>query len=163
MTKLLVLSDSHRNVSAMVQACRLEKPDRIIHLGDHFKDALELQRQFPDIPLDAVRGNCDFEREPEEKLILVDGKKIFLCHGHQYHVKESYLSLEYAAREKGADIVLFGHTHRILEEQHNHLFMLNPGSIGAPRYPGKFSYGLVLIEQGQIFLQTQILRTDFTL
>ena len=100
MTKLLILSDSHRNVTAMTHACRLEKPDRIIHLGDHFKDAMELQRQFPDIPLDAVPGNCDLEREPEEKLILIDGKKIFLCHGHQYHVKDNYLSLEYAARVK---------------------------------------------------------------
>ena len=55
---------------------------------------------------------------------------------------------------KEADLVLFGHTHRIFYEQHNGLSMLNPGSIGEPRYPGKPSYGRVIIENGQIFLHT---------
>lgn len=50
--------------------------------------------------------------------------------------------------------MLFGHTHRIFYEQHNGLSMLNPGSIGEPRYPGKPSYGRVIIENGQIFLHT---------
>ena len=114
----------------------------------------KLAARFPDIPLEAVCGNCDFDRETEEKVILVENKRIFLCHGHRYHVKSGYLNLQYAAREKEADLVLFGHTHRIFYEQHNGLSMLNPGSIGEPRYPGKPSYGRVIIENGQIFLHT---------
>ena len=154
MKKLLILSDSHRNIQHMVEAVEIEKPDMIIHLGDHYRDAMQLAARFPDIPLEAVCGNCDFDRETEEKVILVENKRIFLCHGHRYHVKSGYLNLQYAAREKEADLVLFGHTHRIFYEQHNGLSMLNPGSIGEPRYPGKPSYGRVIIENGQIFLHT---------
>lgn len=156
--KLLILSDSHRNIQNMVQAVRLEKPDLIIHLGDHYQDAMELKRLFPDIPLEAVSGNCDFNCEVSEKQIIIQGKRIFLCHGHNQHVKSGLLNLEYAAREKQADIVLFGHTHRIFCEHNNHLAMLNPGSIGEPRYPGKPSYGLIFIEEEKFFLQTQFLR-----
>ena len=54
MTKILVLSDSHRNFDPMVQAVKLEKPDMIIHLGDHYKDAMSLHGVFPDIPLHAA-------------------------------------------------------------------------------------------------------------
>ena len=155
--KLLILSDSHRNIQNMVQAVRLEEPDLMIHLGDHYQDAMELKRLFSDIPLEAVAGNCDFGQKPSEKLITVHKKQIFLCHGHNQHVKCGLLNLEYAAREKQADIVLFGHTHRIFCEQHNQLAILNPGSIGDPRYPGRPSYGLVFIEEDSIFLQTQFL------
>lgn len=110
MKKLLILSDSHRNIQNMVEAVEIEKPDMIIHLGDHYRDAMQLAARFPDIPLEAVCGNCDFDRETEEKVILVENKRIFLCHGHRYHVKSGYLNLQYAAREKEADLVLFGHT-----------------------------------------------------
>lgn len=158
MTKILVLSDSHRNFDPMVQAVELEKPDMIIHLGDHYKDAMSLHGVFPDIPLHAVSGNCDSERSESEKMIVVEGKKILLCHGHEYGVKSGYLNLQYAAREKGADIVLFGHTHQVFYDQTSQLAMLNPGSIGEPRYYGKNSYGILIIENGQLFINTYILR-----
>ena len=37
--KLLVLSDSHKRMQYMYQAVEREKPDLIIHLGDHDRDA----------------------------------------------------------------------------------------------------------------------------
>lgn len=152
MKKLLILSDSHRNIEHMVQAVNAESPDLIIHLGDHYRDAMELHRRFPRIPLEAVSGNCDFERECEEKLLTIENKKIFLCHGHNYHVKSGYLNLEYAAREKGADLALFGHTHRVFYDMHNGIAMLNPGSIGEPRGLTEPSYGQIIIENNQIFM-----------
>lgn len=79
------------------------------------------------------------------------GKKILLCHGHEYGVKSGYLNLQYAAREKGADIVLFGHTHQVFYDQTSQLAMLNPGSIGEPRYYGKNSYGILIIENGRFY------------
>lgn len=158
MKNILVLSDSHRNIENMSRAVSLEKPDMIIHLGDHYQDAMKLLALYPSIPIEAVNGNCDFDQAHSEKLIVVEGKKLFLCHGHNYGVKSGYLNLEYAAREKEADIVLFGHTHQIYYEQHNRLTMLNPGSIGEPRYPGKPSYAQLIIENGQVFVNTHILR-----
>lgn len=157
MKKILVLSDSHRNMMNMRKAVRIEKPDMVIHLGDFYQDAMKLLGEFPDIPIEAVNGNCDYDQLHTEKLITVEGKKIFMCHGHFHDVKNSYLPLEYAAREKGADAALCGHTHRIFYDHHNHLYMLNPGSIGAPRAPGGPTYGLLLIENGEIFIQTRFL------
>ena len=56
------------------------------------------------------------------------GKKIFITHGHLYNVKYTLNNLYYAAREKNADIVCFGHTHNPMSEYVDGLYVLNPGS-----------------------------------
>ena len=155
MKKILVLSDSHRNNTPMTLAVQKENPDMIIHLGDHIDDAAELSMQFPRIPMVAVPGNCDFSSEPGTRLLTIDGYRIFLCHGHQYHVKQSLLSLTYAAREKKADAVLFGHTHLIHCDYHNGLVILNPGSIG---FPNTSSYGLLFIDENGLRTDTKTLK-----
>lgn len=151
--KILVLSDSHREMENMHKAVLRENPDMIFHLGDHYKDAKLLHSEFPDIPMHAVRGNCDYGSQNTEQLLTIENTRIFLCHGHLYHVKYEYLTLEYAAREKDADIVLFGHTHRSFYTENDGLHMLNPGSIGEPRDPVGPTYGLIFLEKGQIFIR----------
>lgn len=79
-------------------------------------------------------------------MITVEGFKVLICHGHTYAVKMSYLSLEYGAQEKGADLVMFGHTHRVFYDIHNGLYMFNPGSIGAPGFGTPASYGIVTLD-----------------
>ena len=37
--KLLLFSDSHGNVANMADAVRLERPDRVLHMGDLARDA----------------------------------------------------------------------------------------------------------------------------
>ena len=45
---ILVLSDSHGNISNMEEAVEREKPDMILHLGDCWRDAERLaERTFP--------------------------------------------------------------------------------------------------------------------
>ncbi len=148
MKKILVLSDSHGNVNNMILAVKRENPDMILHLGDCMADALFLHKKFPNIPMEQVPGNCDYSQEFAERLIEVEGKKIFFCHGHSLNVKASYLPLQMRAREMEADAALFGHTHQIFYDKHNHINFLNPGSIGAPRYGNEPSYGLVLVDEG---------------
>ena len=153
MKKILILSDSHGNITNMKKAVRLEKPDMVIHLGDHFSDAEELEKKYPSIPVEAVKGNCDSCLKPSEKLLELEGKKIFICHGHDYRVKSDLLTLEYAALEKEADVVCFGHTHIPLYEQSGRLHIVNPGSIGAVRTLTGASYALMIIENGEIFIR----------
>lgn len=153
MKKILVFADSHGSTANMRKIVKAENPDMIIHLGDYYSDAQALEERFPDIPLEAVKGNCDSELRPTEKLLEIEGKKIFICHGHNYRVKSGLLELEYAALEKGADAVFFGHTHRPFYDFDGRLHMMNPGSIGAPRYPDTYSYGLLFIEKGEIFIR----------
>ena len=62
-----VFSDTHANVGRMLAELRRCSPDAIIHLGDLERDARVLRREFPDIPVYAVCGNCDYDpEEPEE-------------------------------------------------------------------------------------------------
>ena len=53
---ILVLSDSHGNISNMEEAVEREKPDMILHLGDCWRDAERLAERYPDIPMEHVPG-----------------------------------------------------------------------------------------------------------
>ncbi|MDD6157786.1 MAG: metallophosphoesterase [Lachnospiraceae bacterium] len=147
MTKILVLSDSHGNVNNMVIAVKETKPDMIFHLGDCWSDAVTLHKQYPDITMVQVPGNCDCVMEPSERLLEMEGVKLLLCHGHAYNVKSSLLSLEYAAREKQVDIALYGHTHAVGMDWNNGVRLYNPGSIGAPRFNNPAAYGVLTLDQ----------------
>ena len=43
---ILVLSDSHGNISNMEEAVEREKPDMILHLGDCWRDAERLAERL---------------------------------------------------------------------------------------------------------------------
>ena len=114
--KILIFSDSHRNVEPMITAAAKEEPNVIIHLGDVESDAVALRRCIPGIMICSVPGNCDFmPLGPHRLLINLEGKTIFAAHGHTYGVKSSYASIINAAMAARADILLFGHTHQALE------------------------------------------------
>ena len=154
--KILVLSDSHGNLSNMIQAVETSSPRMIFHLGDCWSDGEKLRDHFPDIPFEQVPGNCDFRSvEPNEKLLFVSDKRILLCHGHTYGVKQSLLTAGYAAEEQELDLFLFGHTHRPLVDCRGKTMFLNPGSIGDYRVP---SYGIVTIKNGKLDARTVLLR-----
>ncbi len=158
--KIVVFSDSHGKLEAMKQVTKKENPDRIFHLGDCERDAARLHSFFPDIPLDGVPGNCDFGDSPHTKLLIINGKKIMLTHGHDFNVKASFLRIAYEAQERGADAVFFGHTHRAFYENNNGVLLFNPGSVGEPRYGTQASYGVLEIEEdGSFHVETRIVGT----
>ena len=146
--RVLVLSDSHGNVENMVRAVELVQPNAIFYLGDGWQDAQKLTKQFPQIPLEQVPGNCDFRpEEPSERLVLLENVRILLCHGHTYGVKQSLISAGYAAEEQQLDLFLFGHTHRPFCDIRKNTTFLNPGSIGNRISP---SYGVLTLQDGQL-------------
>ncbi|MDO4573380.1 MAG: YfcE family phosphodiesterase, partial [Clostridia bacterium] len=133
--KVAVFSDTHGSGRIMTQAVSEYLPDQIIHLGDGFADAERLAREFPAIPVCAVPGNCDEAwNVPESKTLRLGPLTAFLAHGHRHAVRGGRLDvLLYAAECSGAQIAMFGHTHRPLFEQIGGIFVLNPGAAG----PGK--------------------------
>ena len=143
--KILVFSDSHRTLSGMVQAIEEEKPDQVIHLGDLMSDAEELVWRFPRLPICMVPGNCDgWSTEPYTKRITLQGRHILLSHGHLWHVKSGYDAAIAEARKSGADILLFGHTHKSYCQQlEDGLWVMNPGA-------SRSSYGTILLEETAI-------------
>ena len=128
--KICVFSDSHGNSFYMKEMIRREKPDRIFFLGDGEQDLPALRQAFPVLPIDAVRGNCDFRTElPRELVLTLEGVRFFLTHGHRYGVKTGDLeTLKAAARENRAQAVLFGHTHEAFIGWDRELLLMNPGT-----------------------------------
>jgi len=152
--RILVLSDSHGNLSNMERAVDLTRPDRIFHLGDCWRDAERLHECFPELPLEQVPGNCDFRpAELPERLLILEGKRLLLCHGHTYGVKESLAAAARAAQAQNIDLFLFGHTHRPFRDLRGNSLLVNPGSIGDYSQP---SYALVRLEDGG--LEAEVLR-----
>ena len=63
----------------------------------------------------------------------MEGKRIFLTHGHLYGVKSSYDSLREMGRKMKCDIILFGHTHREFLEEKD-MILANPGAAQDGKY-----------------------------
>lgn len=127
--KAAVFSDTHGSTYLMVQAVRRARPDLLIHLGDYERDAGVLRREFPELPLFAVCGNCDVvPLAPAVDLVPLGPVKAMITHGHLYNVKYGLDSLVYAAQEKEAKLALFGHTHQALYEEIGGVKLLNPGA-----------------------------------
>ncbi|MEF9971353.1 MAG: YfcE family phosphodiesterase [Oscillospiraceae bacterium] len=147
--KLFVFSDSHGNPGPMLRALEEETPDMIIHLGDGGADISKIKRQFPQIPLKAVRGNCDYSSDlPETELFTVEGLNIFITHGHLFGVKLSCASLIGEAERRGAGLVMYGHTHKAALQRPGELCLLNPGSCGL--LPS-LSFAVVVVNGGDFF------------
>ncbi len=129
--KILIFSDSHRNVRAMVNIVENENPDYIIHLGDLETDAHEIAQRYPRIPVCSVAGNCDLWPRGKTRLLFeLYGKKFFITHGHMYNVKLGLDGIRNTALTAGADICLFGHTHIPHYEETAGMLLINPGSVG---------------------------------
>jgi putative phosphoesterase len=146
--KLLILSDTHHSLyyGKIVINRIMDKIDMIIHLGDHDFDAVQLNKDFPDIPLHYIAGNCDFGKSPKEKTINIYNKKILLTHGHRQNVKWEYNSIKYYGQEKEVDAVLFGHTHIPFMEYYYGILIMNPGSISQPRGTISPTFGILDID-----------------
>ncbi len=148
--KILVMSDTHGHKANIEKALqKYPDIDCIIHLGDYARDAEHLKK-LTDKEVYSLKGNCDVSSDAKQELVLtVDGKKILALHGHQQCVKTSLLPLGLYAIQKGADLVLFGHTHIPVEEPYADVILYNPGSLGEPR-GRKPSVGIIAIENGKI-------------
>lgn len=151
MTRILVFSDSHGSVGKMIKIIEsMPGLNGIIHLGDINRDILTLEDTFFDIPIYGVQGNNDFTGYyPNEKMLTIDGKKIFITHGHYYLSGCDISRLKTAPATENADLILYGHTHIADTEQWEHKLFANPGSISRPRR-GEASYGIIEIENGTI-------------
>ena len=155
--KIFVFSDSHGRGTLIVKAIRREAPDFVFFLGDGENDLKALRQAFPALPFEAVRGNCDFRSQlPAELVCSVGGVRFFITHGHRYDVKteRTLESLKRAARQAGAQVVLFGHTHEPYLEEEKGLILLNPGAAGSYGNPG---YGVLELTDGQILARLETL------
>ena len=158
--EFLILSDTHgrRRAVEQVMGRQVRPPDAILFLGDGLSD---LGDRSDGVPVIRVRGNCDWAAGPfgdvsEEATFTFEGYRFFLTHGHRYGAKSGTGGLIHVALERGADLVLYGHTHTpaletlpagtrtasgILERP---LWLFNPGSLA------EGSFGTLTLRPGTV-------------
>lgn len=165
--KILVLSDSHGRSDLLSRAVELcGEADALLHLGDGYRDVK--YSGFPEEKCFLVRGNGEDwgilagNDVPRERLLDFEGVKVLMLHGHKpYNVKYSAdleRMIAYAS-DKGADILIFGHTHSTFNKTYTrgtlicgkplakNITVFNPGSIGEPRFSSG-SFGVITIRNG---------------
>jgi len=133
--KILVLSDSHSSLQFMRQCVEKLRPHAVVHLGDHYDDGETLAETYPHIPVHQVAGNCDTYRCPpmarEMLCYTLGGVMLFMTHGHRQRVKSGIGGLLHDARQYGAQVVLYGHTHvPDCHREPDGIWVMNPGSAG---------------------------------
>ncbi len=153
--RALIFSDTHRQTENMMMVIRRHGAgaNAVIHLGDVLADVRGIKAEFPGLPLYNVPGNNDFGFSGKGELSFpLWGHTLFLTHGHQYGVKTSTDGIRRAGMAKGADIILYGHTHTALYEKKEHVHVFNPGSISRP-YEGYPTYGILdITSDGEVVL-----------
>lgn len=143
--RVVVISDTHGSTRALREiVMHYEKEAAcFLHCGDGEREVDSVRLQFPNIKLYTVRGNCDFDSSlPMVQQVEVGGRSIFFTHGHHYQVKASLEPLKAAARNVGATIALFGHSHCGYTEYDEGLYVMNPGSPVQPR-DSSASFGVI--------------------
>jgi putative phosphoesterase len=152
-----VISDTHvssqRSYGAVRMALDLFKRRKvglILHGGDVGHASL-LNEMETIAPVAAVRGNADsldlIETLPDRVWIEAGNQLILLLHGH--HGKTARQSA-LAAVQPGVDVIVFGHSHQPLIEQHDETVLFNPGSPTERRWGPHFGVGFLTIAESGI-------------
>lgn len=147
--RILIISDTHRRNEKLFKILNaMEKPDMLIHCGDVEGSELTISK-CAGCPVEMVAGNNDFFSElPREREFEIEGYRVWLTHGHNYYVSMGNELLKQEAAAKGADIVMYGHTHRPVIETDGEVIAINPGSLSYPRQEGRqASYIIMEIDE----------------
>nr|WP_272931517.1 metallophosphoesterase [Halobacterium noricense] len=130
------MSDTHSTDGHELQGRALaavREADRVVHAGDFTTEtALDAFYDAGDQLL-AVHGNADEpavrDRLPESRTLDANALRIAVT--HRQHGGATGLAL--FGRERGADLVVSGHTHRPAVTETEDVVLLNPGSHADPR------------------------------
>lgn len=136
--RILIVSDTHgslRNFDIVIE--REKEIDMLLHLGDVEGDN-DYMEAVMNCPVHIVGGNNDyFSGLPGEIELRIGKYKVFMTHGHGYYVSMDTRRLKQAARARGADIAMYGHTHRPNIDLEDGVKVINPGSLSYPRQSGR--------------------------
>ena len=142
--KLAILSDTHGLLRPEVVE-QLKHADAILHAGDINKQLiLDQLRQYA--PLYIVRGNNDKDwaaQIPHDLTVTLEGVTFYLVHNCK----------EIPADLSGVDVVVFGHSHKYLQEEREGLLWLNPGSCGPRRFHQEITMMTATLSDGSISVE----------
>lgn len=139
--RLAILSDTHGLLRPEVLE-QLKAADAILHGGDINKQSIVDQlRQYA--PLYVVRGNNDkewAESIPHDLTVTLGG--VTFCMVHNKKGLPADLS--------GVNVVVFGHSHKYVQEEKDGVLWLNPGSCGPRRFHQEITMMMAEVSEGTI-------------
>lgn len=148
--KILIVSDTHRKNDNYLKVLKLQSPlDMVIHCGDA-EGSEYILSEAANCPVQIVLGNNDFFSDlPRELDFKIAEYKVWVTHGHSYYVSMGNEKIKREGKARGADIVIYGHTHRpIVDRTDRKIIAVNPGSLSYPRQDGhKPSYVIMEIDR----------------
>lgn len=156
--KFLIASDLHGSAEtcrALLARFDAEGADRLLLLGDllyhgprndlpvHYdpKKVIELLNARKNV-IFCVRGNCDTEVDQmvlsfpilaDYALFTAGRRAVFATHGHRFN------ATNLPPLQKG-DVLLHGHTHIPIWEEHEGILVCNPGSVTLPKGSSERGY-----------------------
>ena len=148
-TTIIVLSDSHGDNKIIDKILTNNHYDYAIIAGDYTCDPNFINQRFDYV----VRGNNDFDANPDELTFEIAGFKFHLQHGHligSYFQLDNYQYMHQVLKEKKVDILIHGHTHVSKIFDYSEGIVLNPGSPTFPRGGTKKSYAKITIQGTKI-------------
>lgn len=160
--KYLIASDIHGSAywcRKLLEAYRTEQADRLILLGDILyhgprndlpqdyapREVASMLNEYKSEIL-AVRGNCDAEVDQlllefpimaDYAVLEISDILVYLTHGHHITIDNPLPSCPGSA-------IIYGHTHRPLDETRDGIRFLNPGSVSLPK--DGTAHGYIILE-----------------
>lgn len=144
--KIGIISDTHLNISdnrleKIVENCFCDV-DLILHAGDIVE--LDVLDVFRGKEVYAVSGNMDHDSVravfPGKRILEIEGRRIGLIHGwgSPFGLEEKIM------REfENVECIVYGHTHRVMNETREGVLLFNPGSPTDQRFAKHNSVGIL--------------------
>ena len=159
--KILIASDIHGSATfcrQLMERVERENPDKLLLLGDllyhgprnPLPEGYAPQEVYPMLnsvkqKVIAVRGNCEAEVDQMvlefpcmgdyATLVMPDRRTVFATHGHIF-------SPDKLPELPESSLFCFGHIHTKMLEKRGDIYILNPGSVTAPK-DGSRSYAML--------------------
>ena len=136
--RVLIVSDTHRQNNNYLKVLEWVRPvDMVVHCGDA-EGSEYVICEGAGCPVEIIAGNNDFFTNlPREREFQIGNYRVWLTHGHNYYVSMGNETLKKEAVARGADIVMYGHTHKPVVDIEDNIIAINPGSLTYPRQEGR--------------------------
>jgi len=140
-----IIADTHDRWIPRIEKL-FQGVDEIWHLGDVCQEPILDNLRLINPKLTVVLGNNDFNLDSPVSLDLERNGERF----HLIHILPRYMPPR-------AHWLLFGHTHRPLDEMHEGIHLFNPGSAGRANKGAPLSIGFLTCEPGKKFRAETVL------
>ncbi|MEA2014426.1 MAG: metallophosphoesterase family protein [Thermodesulfobacteriota bacterium] len=144
--KIGVISDTHLDVSdnrlERIVEDHFHDVDLVLHAGDIVE--LDVLDVFRGREVHAVAGNMDHDSVrglfPVKQVLEIEGRRIGLIHGwgSPFGLEEKVLREFY-----DVECVVYGHTHKAMNEARKGILLFNPGSPTDQRFASHNSVGIL--------------------